>query len=312
MSCKVSVMMTTYNHENYIAQAVTSVLEQQVDFDYELVVGEDCSTDGTRDILLDLQARHPQAVRLLLREENWGRRKNFIDTFYSCQGDYIAILEGDDYWLSPDKLQMQADFLDSHPGCTICFHPVMRYYEDGSREMQFFGPSPAREIYTIEDLLERTLIVTCSVMFRNRLLDGFPEWFYTVPAADWPLNILNAQYGDIGYIDQAMAVYRIHSGGVWSSRNTLRRQQGKIEILKALRQHLDPQYRRKIDESTARAHLKIIRALALEKDYKGVGTHLADMLFREHVSLRSLGQVVLGRINQRVGPGDDQAQEGYA
>ncbi len=300
MHYKVSVLMTTYNHEKFIAQAVASVLEQEVDFCFELVVGEDCSTDRTRDILQGFQVRYPETIRLLGREENWGRRRNFIDTFKSCRGDYIAILEGDDYWTSPHKLQRQADFLDSHPECSICFHPVMKSYEDGNETMEFHGPSPPQTLFTIEDLLERTLIVTCSVMFRNRLFDDFPPWFNTVPAGDWPLNILNAQYGNIGYIDEAMAVYRMHSGGVWSSKNTVHRLQGKLEILKTLRQHLDPRYTQKLDDSIAQAHLRTIQALACDRDYKGIYSHLSHMIFDEHVSARSLASTGLKALHRRM------------
>jgi glycosyltransferase involved in cell wall biosynthesis len=300
MHCKVSVLMTTYNHERFIAQAVSSVLEQRVNFHFELVVGEDCSTDRTRDILCDFQARYPETIRLLLREENWGRRKNFIDTFKSCQGDYIAILEGDDYWISHQKLQKQADFLDSHPECSICFHPVMKRNQDGDESLEFHGPSPSQAIYTIEDLLERTLIVTCSVMFRNHLFDDFPTWFHSVPAGDWPLNILNAQHGNIGYIDEAMAVYRMHSGGVWSSKTTMHRLQGKLEILKTLRQHLDPKHKHKLDHSIAQTHLRIIAALARDRDPKGIYVHLSHMIVAEHVSATSLASAGLKALHRRM------------
>lgn len=116
---KVSVLMITYNHEKFIAQAIDSILMQQVNFDYEIVIGEDCSTDGTRAIVIQYQKEYPDKIRLLLPEENLGMHKNFVQTFRACQGEYIALLEGDDYWTSPRKLQKQVDFFRLSSG--MCY-----------------------------------------------------------------------------------------------------------------------------------------------------------------------------------------------
>ncbi|HMP08564.1 MAG TPA: glycosyltransferase, partial [Lacipirellulaceae bacterium] len=109
---KVSVCMVTYNHERYIAQAVESALAQQTTFPVEIVIGEDCSTDGTRAILAGLAERHPGIVRLRLADANQGAKRNFVGTFAACRGEYVTILEGDDYFTNPAKLQLQADALD--------------------------------------------------------------------------------------------------------------------------------------------------------------------------------------------------------
>ncbi len=202
MKIKVSVMMTTYNHGPFIAEAVKSALAQAVDFPFEIVIGEDCSTDNTRAILQDLQAANPGVIRLLARETNWGRRKNFIDTLWACQGEYIAILEGDDYWTSMDKLQRQADLLDQHPEYALCFHPAVKRFEEDGRDV-IFKPPAGRDRFSLVDLLDRNFIATCAVMFRSRLFPDLPSWFDHVPAGDWPLHVLNAQHGDIGYLPDA-------------------------------------------------------------------------------------------------------------
>src|SRR5579864_5044611 len=106
---KLSVMMITYNHERFIAQALDSILAQQVNFDYEIVVGEDCSADGTRAILMDFHRRYPSRIVPFLRDRNMGAMPNFESTLRACRGQYLALLEGDDYWTSPDKLQRQVD-----------------------------------------------------------------------------------------------------------------------------------------------------------------------------------------------------------
>jgi len=111
----VSVYMITYNHESYIAQAIEGIMMQQTDFPIELVIGEDCSTDRTREICLEYQDKYPEIIRLLLPEKNIGIYKNSKSTFIECKGKYIAICEGDDYWTDPLKLQKQVYFLETRP-----------------------------------------------------------------------------------------------------------------------------------------------------------------------------------------------------
>lgn len=111
----VSVKMITYNHELYIAQAIEGVLMQKTDFPIELIIGEDCSTDKTREIVFDYQKKYPEIIRVITSEENVGARKNSLRSYEACRGKYIALCEGDDYWHHPLKLQKQVNFLESHP-----------------------------------------------------------------------------------------------------------------------------------------------------------------------------------------------------
>ena len=116
---KVSVLMITYNHEKLIAQAIDSVLMQKTEFPFELVIGEDCSTDGTRAVVLEYSRKYPGIIRAHLRERNLGALENGRDVFRASRGKYLAVLEGDDYWTSPEKLQVRADLLDKHPATAI-------------------------------------------------------------------------------------------------------------------------------------------------------------------------------------------------
>src|SRR5919202_3380596 len=121
---KVSVLMITYNQEAFIAQAIRSALMQITDFDYEIVIGDDCSTDGTRDIVADLARKHPSKIRPLFQDVHLGVNRNLVSTLKACTGQYVAILEGDDYWTTQKKLQLQVNFLDCHYDYAICFHNV--------------------------------------------------------------------------------------------------------------------------------------------------------------------------------------------
>ena len=218
---KLSVCLITYNHERFIAQALESALGQQTSFEFEIIIGEDCSTDDTPRILAEYQRRYPDKIRLLAPKHNLGANRNFANTIQACRGEYIALLEGDDYWSSPTKLQEQVDFLESHAECAICFHAVKVFHEDGNEAPRISPRFGHKKISTIEDLLGLgNFIPTCATVFRNGLITEFPEWFYTLRIADFTLHVLNAQFGKIGYINKVMGAYRIHRGGTFSAANT--------------------------------------------------------------------------------------------
>jgi glycosyltransferase involved in cell wall biosynthesis len=220
---KVSVSVTTYNHERYIAQALDGVLAQVVDFDYEIVVGDDRSQDRTRDIVLDYQARHPDRIRTVLPAENLGRggKPMFAATLEPCRGDYIAFLDGDDYWTAPDKLARQVRFLDEHPDASMCYHNVMRVHEDGSAPDVPHNPLDQRGFTSLAEILGHCMVAACSPLFRREALVPLPSWYDAVPFGDWPLYIVAATRGRIGYIDDLMGVYRIHPAGAWSGVDAL-------------------------------------------------------------------------------------------
>lgn len=212
---KLSVLICTYNHEKFIAQALDSVLRQDVDFDFEIVVGEDCSKDGTRDILGHYQQKYPDRIRVLLRERNLGMHGNFAETFRNCRGEYIALLDGDDYWTSADKLRKQVKFLDAHRDYVAYFHNVTLLYEDNADASHPMYRRKRKSTFTLDDVVSGSCgPATSSTVFRNNGYDGFPDWFYGLYFTDLPLHILNAEHGDYYYDDAILANYRIHSGGV--------------------------------------------------------------------------------------------------
>jgi len=291
---KVSVLMITYNHERYVAQAVASALEQQTRFDFEIVIGDDCSTDATRAILIDLQRRHPDRIRLLLRDANIGMHHNLVQTLKACGGEYVALLEGDDYWTSPQKLQTQAEFLDRHPECAISFHGATVRYEDGSREPRTHPSGRQKPISTLADLIDRNFMPNCSVMFRNRLIDEFPPWFYTLKMADWSLHILNAQHGHIGYIDEVMSVYRIHPSGAWSAQKPTWALHETIRALHALNRHLDFKYNRRVQTALSTCYYKLAYYHAHEGDRVQAQSYLLRSIAAQPLNKAIvLGQIVL-------------------
>ncbi len=213
----VTVLVMTYNHERLIAQALDSVLMQEVAFPYEIVVSEDLSTDGTRAIVVDYQRRFPDRIRLLLSERNLHNNEVVRRGLRAARGTYLALLDGDDYWTSPRKLQRQVDFLETHPECAMCFHNALVVDETGARSPRPWTRERHPEISTLADLWTGNFIATCSAMFRTGLIGDVPDWYVSMfPITDWPLHILHAEHGTIGYIDEVMGVYRYHGGGLYS------------------------------------------------------------------------------------------------
>jgi glycosyltransferase involved in cell wall biosynthesis len=245
---KVSVLIATYNHERYIAQAVTSALTQDTNFPMEVIVGEDCSTDGTRRVLLNLQRQYPTSLKLLLHDPNIGGGKNVAAVLAACRGEYVAMLEGDDYWTDPRKLQKQADALDANRSWSACFHPTRMVYEDGSQQPRTYPDNWTRPFATIEDLFRENFICTCSIVFRNGLFGPLPAWHQETVPGDWAIHMLNAHHGPIGFLPEVMADYRIHPQGLWTSKTHAQQHAEVFRMLSRVDHHFQGQYARQIDE----------------------------------------------------------------
>jgi glycosyltransferase involved in cell wall biosynthesis len=235
--------MLTYNHEQFIEQAIESVLMQETNFPVELLIGEDCSTDGTREIVKRYAVLRPDAVRPLLHEKNAGAFANFHAARKACRGKYIAMLEGDDYWTSPRKLQTQVDFLDQHPDHSICGTRFVSVSADQPGASPY--PSPIqKESGALEDLLRWNYLLTCTVVFRAGLITEVPRQFSGVLNSDMVAWVLLAQHGRVGYINELMAAYRMHGGGVWIGSSIETRIAALEKTIGAIHSHLGNRYPR--------------------------------------------------------------------
>ena len=270
---KVSVLMLTYNHELFIAQAIESALIQETNFTFEIVIGEDCSTDRTRKIVREFQSTHPDKIRLLPSDRNVGMHRNYFRTLQACVGEYVAVLEGDDFWTSRGKLQKQADFLDTHGDYVICFHNVTVFRDDGSKPPWRLCPDDQKETSTIEDLLIGNFIPTCATMFRNEQIGEIPEWLYSLNVLDWPLHILKAREGFVGYINKTMAAYRMHSSGAFSGFDPVRLQLSRLEMYESLLGRLSNRHDRLIRNSIFRTWYALAVAYAKDNDAENALTY---------------------------------------
>jgi len=217
----VSVLMITYNHESYIAQAIEGVLMQKTDFAIEIVIGEDCSTDRTREIVLDYQKKYPELIRVIISDNNVGMMNNSKRTMAACRGKYMAICEGDDYWTDPYKLQKQVDFLEANEDCTLCFHATKFIYENNPERNFVHRPKkiPANCKFTMKHAIlgGGGFMATNSMLFHREYILERPKWMDEAPVGDLPLMLLLASKGKMGFIDDVMSVYRVMTPNSWSS-----------------------------------------------------------------------------------------------
>lgn len=205
---KVSVCVVTYNQEKYIEQCVRSVLEQETKYPFEIVIGDDASTDSTRDILIDLQKQYPDKIRLLLHEYNIGPSDNVLSTYYAAKGEYIAHLDGDDYFL-PGKIEAQVNLMDVDGDCGMSFHAVMKLTPD---EVLTFEKINCKGVSAkgwegIDLIWLMALGSNSSKMFKKDLLNTFKDPGF--PLVDTVFNCLIIGGTTIKVIDSvAFGVYR--------------------------------------------------------------------------------------------------------
>jgi len=210
----VSICMITYNHEKYIAQAIEGVLMQKTSFPFELVIGEDCSTDDTRSTCIEYQNRFPDIINIRLPVKNQGMIKNFIQTMRACQGKYIGYCEGDDYWTDPCKLQKQVDFFESNPQYGLCFTDADILFLPSNKIIKSFDLSHKKYMPT-GDVLEELIYInpykTCTAMFRSCAANGYNEILddNKFQFADFGLWLHIAKNFKVGYLKESTAVYRV-------------------------------------------------------------------------------------------------------
>jgi glycosyltransferase involved in cell wall biosynthesis len=215
---RVSVILVTYNHEAYIEQALESVLSQKTDFPVEIIITEDCSTDRTGELVEAAAAREPHRIRLVRSAVNTNTNLVTIRALEMAKGEFVAFLDGDDYWTSPDKLSKQVRFLDEHSDCAMCFHDVVMVDSAGrdiAPSYRVKMPTPHAGEY--DDIVRSNFIAGPSPMIRRNAISPPPTWLEDAEFGDWPLYILAAEQGSIGFLDESLAAHRVHAGGYWNA-----------------------------------------------------------------------------------------------
>jgi len=255
-SPKVSAFILTHDHAAWIGAAIESAVAQRPPFEFEVLVADDFSSDGTREIVREYERRHPELVRTFLPDRNLGVEGIWLEAARRCRGEYIALLDGDDYWTGAEKLARQAALLDAHPEWVSCFHRATLFDEEGR-----FGPRQAtpdfdRDEFELEDLLRANFVPYLTVMFRRRALAAVPAWGFSYLWYDWLFHIGCARQGKLGFLDADLATYRVHSGGNWSSRDRVFQLEQDLRVYERLAREL-PAWRGLISRAVEYRHCQL-------------------------------------------------------
>jgi len=263
ITCKVSVLCATYNHEEYLRQTLDSFVNQKTDFPFEVLVNDDASTDSTGDIIREYAARYPEIIRPFYQTENlYSRRINLYDVvfFPVCRGEYIAVCEGDDYWNDPEKLQLQVDWLDAHPEYSACVHNSIGRFTDQPDKV-LFAQDGDRDI-PFEQVVQGMSHAyhTSSILARREFILNPPDYrdvaYHQGYFTDYAVGVRLGLSGKVRFLDRCMSVYRIGSNpsawskGVGQEYHKLKRfVSGEIAMLKTVKQHpLTPEQEAAIDQ----------------------------------------------------------------
>ena len=283
---KLSVCCITYNQEKFIAEAIESFLMQKTNFDFEIVIGEDCSGDNTLSIINYFTDKYPNKIRLLENKANIGMIPNFIRTIKACTGKYIAICEGDDYWTDADKLQKQVDFMDSHEEYVLSYH----YSETLNDSSKIFSPAISKNAGNLspEDIFAGYAIPTATVLFRN-IINTYPPEFSKIYNGDTFLFCLLADTsGKSAYFDNCIgpSIYRQHENGNWSSLQWLKKYSHSFYTMSVLYK-LFKNYRLQIKERMHQMLLEAKKVMPLNNYLQYYYTYIRWLLrFKEFGLLR--------------------------
>ncbi|MFN3555778.1 MAG: glycosyltransferase [Bacteroidales bacterium] len=284
----VSALMITYNHEPFIAQAIEGVLMQETNFKVELVIGEDCSTDGTRQICETYAAQYPDQIRLLPSEKNLGMMPNFIRTLQACEGKYIALCEGDDYWTDPLKLQKQVDFLEVNDRYVAVFHNSEYFDTINGVKRNYHDWYDNKDISPEQMILGGGYIYpTASLLFRKPITENYPDFLLNAKAGDRAISLFLITKGRFYYIAEKMSVYRFHQGGVSFSDTVSpdshsKRVQSNMDLLKEFDLFSNGVYNGVVKNAKISMILSLLasRPVNLFRDYKWLKTlPLRDALY---------------------------------
>ena len=219
---KLNVALVTYNHEEHIREALESILSQETDFAFDIIVADDCSSDATVEIIHEYAQQSSISFRFLESTCNLGITKNYERLFRACDAQYVAIMEGDDIWTSPRRLQKHVDFLDQHYECAMSFNRMII----ANYEKAIFTEFPSIEVaghyllLTAQDLAKDNFIGNFSAcVYRAKALKALPKEMFALTAYDWLTNILVGTHGMLGLLNEVMSIYRQHTGGSWSGKS---------------------------------------------------------------------------------------------
>ncbi|BEI22393.1 glycosyltransferase [Vibrio fluvialis] len=245
-----SILCTAFNQEEYIESAIVGFLEQETDYRFEIIIHDDCSNDNTKAILKSFKSKYPDIIKLILQEENQysiNAHRPFSNLLNNASGDFVALCEGDDYWVSKNKLDVQIKLMIERQDVDISFHPCYHLYPDTTYEIKNTYSSQLT-LVSCNQVIKNggSFIPTASIMFRKSKLN-LPAWFYEAPVGDYYIQVLCASPNGALFIPDIFSCYRYTSIGSWSektktlydSKLVVSKAKKYCDSLNALNKHLE-------------------------------------------------------------------------
>lgn len=254
---RLDVLLITFNHERFVRRALDSIASQILDEPFTIIVADDFSSDETISVIRAFASEHPGlCFRFLKTDSNLGVTRNYERAFAACQGQYVAVLEGDDYWVSPHKLSRQRDFLDVRLECDLCSNNYYVFEQNRAQFTPRWAPGSGHMLIGARDLIADNVVGNFSTcMYRVSALRGIPGAVYECKSYDWIINIIIARNSLIGFLHEPMSVYRLHGDSVWSTLPALEKLKTQRDLL--------PRY----DELTERVFAPEFAALKARLDH---------------------------------------------
>lgn len=272
----VSICSTTYNLEKYISEALVSWLSQVTTFPFEIVICDDCSKDKTVFIIEKYVAQYPDIIRLLTTDKNMGMMPNYIRSLKAAKGKYIAVCDGDDYWIDSNKLQMQIDFLESNTDFIACLTNSYVISEStGEKKIakeQIWDTASSKELLYHDDFHKDNVDLSAghvsTYIFRNKLVKEYPKWFYDDDViTDFPLYMMNSKFGKTKFMNEITSVYRNRAGShslTWYG--FLKIQNSRIKMYKLVNEFLNYSYDKQISKLIAKHYINIFKHQRKQKN----------------------------------------------
>ena len=256
---KVSIILFCYNQEKYILEALNSIFQQDIPFTWELIIADDCSTDSTFDLIQKRLENASIPISFLPREENLGLGLNMERAIEACRGEYIAVLEGDDYWQDPQRIIKHVKVLDANPEVTFSFNTQRIFYQQKNRfeSLDRFSKDQQLIRFNIHQMIRDNVVRNVSsCVFRQFLISKTKSFIFNFDPTDRFWGIFMAHYGDVICINEEMTVYRINPNGVWSGKSKEQQMQGQLKYSYFWDAYFNFQYQR--DFSVYRLMIRLL------------------------------------------------------
>lgn len=289
----VSICCTTYNHEKYINETIDSFLAQKTNFKFEILIHDDASTDLTQSIIREYTSKYPDIIKPIYQKENQYSKIRHVNEFNEKRalGRYIAICEGDDYWIDNQKLQKQVDFMETNPDFSICVHNA--FYFSEKKDKIIGNVRPKDEIsglYSSDKIIlgGGGLFPTNSMFYRTKFAQNYPSFYYDAPVGDYPKMIYFSLLGNVYYMSDIMSVYRTENSESWSGKHLNKNNQfGQgiiehnikiIEMLNRINQYSDEKYHNSINKAIRRLEMN---NFVVQRDYSFLKSNLYKEIYSE-------------------------------